>query len=270
MTTSTEQTQPLSEVANAEPAEPVTEVTTQQTEEAPKTEAKPQETESEPPKTEKGKMPTWVKERLQKNAEQKRQKDQIIEAKNAYIKTLEAEISKLKPPKADSFQTSEEYSGALLQHTANQAALNTERIRAQGELQQAQQEAQVTEADIWELQREEARAQYPDYDLVLNNSTVQISASLQRALDMAPNKAQMVYTLAKNPQEAYRLNAMPPGQILQEFGMIQARFAQSPAALAPKAPPKPPIKPIGGGVPETSKSEYKEWEAEANRKRGLF
>lgn len=273
MTTSTEETQTLSQVSVQAPAAPVEAQKAPETE-TPKAEAEPkaevEKASSEQPQTQKGKMPDWVKDRLHKNSEQKREKDRIIQSQAEYIKSLEEKLSKQKAPKVEDFSTTEQWVEATTQHASNQAALSTEKFRAESDLQRAQQDARTTEEEIWSLQREAVRAAHPDWDMVIKQVEAPVGQTLQQALNTTPNKAEMLYILAKNQSDIYRLNTMSVYEIHQEFGKLQARFLQSSQASQPATPPKAPIKPIESQVPSTNRSEYREWEAEANKKRGLF
>lgn len=262
METSTEQTEQVTtETAPVNPG-----VVTVPEVKEPEAEVK-SEAPAEAPKPKAGEMPEWMKERLRKNAEQKRQKDEEIARLTAENRRYAEEVAKLKPPTQDQFQTLEEFQAALTAHHVRRGNLDSEQARVSDQLQSAQGDAQRAQKDMWASRVDQARLVFPDFDAVTQAAATPASSQLLGAIANAPNGAIAMYILSKNPQEIHRLNTMAYPEILQEFIRIEDRFVQS---RQNAAPPKPPIKPVGGsGVPAAA-STYKEWEAEANRKRGLY
>lgn len=227
---------------------------------------------------------TWPKsaqDRVRDLARKGRERLDIINQKDAYIKELEGKIATAVHPKREQFPEGDAgdhaFVSAISAHNANLGGLAAEKIRATTELNTAKTESQKTFQELQLERVNAARAEFKDLDQVLQTSQLPVGQHLGYALQQADNGFQMMYILNKmHPEETARLNTLTWPEILQELPRVEAKYRASqqkptPAApAAPAAPITPPIEPIGGagGAPQSG-SGYKEWEAERNKKAEL-
>jgi hypothetical protein len=165
-------------------------------------------------------------------------------------------------PARDAFQTDEDYQEALIDWKVDQRTAQREQVSTR---QQA--------VSRFVVQQQTAASEYPDWDEVMEDA-LQLPASpaVEEAILYSDIGPDLQYHLAKNPQEAMRLNSLPPILAARQIGIIEARIAAEKAArkAAPPAPPAvskapDPITPVGGrGVVEVDPSkmsdkEFAEW-----------
>jgi hypothetical protein len=121
-----------------------------------------------------------------------------------------------------------------------------------------------------------ARETHSDYDDVLATvATLQISRELHQAIVSSEYGPEVAYRLAKDPDEAKRIAALPPLRQVAEFGRLEALVNKPAAKTADKKPlPKPAAK-VGGGAsakslalddPDISMSTFKRLATAALRK----
>lgn len=172
-------------------------------------------------------------------------------------------------PKREQFQDYEAYLEARADWRAGRKAQeHVETIMAQ----RAQVSAQTELVSSAQEVIEKGRAQYKDFDTVVNaafeTGAIEPGGALHRALIQSDDGHKLAYHLATHPQEAERLGALAPARQLIELGRISARLEQ-PASRAP-APPKPLT---GGAAPvekdftSLSPKEHLKWRRE--RRKGL-
>jgi len=121
------------------------------------------------------------------------------------------------------------------------------------------------------------RQQHPDYDEVIADAgDIPISNAACDAILGSDLGVELRYHLAKNPQEAARLNLIRnPVDLGRAMGQLEAKILA--AKQQPKQPPRvpsapPPIKPVGtsGGTVEVDESKMTDAEYMASlRKKGL-
>lgn len=119
-----------------------------------------------------------------------------------------------------------------------------QREQATRDQQQAQEREAATLATTWNARREAALAELPDYAEVAEADTVQISPPMAEAIMRSDIGPKIAYHLGKNPEEAARISALPPGTQLFEMGRLAATLALPAAPRVSRAPA--PITPIQG------------------------
>jgi hypothetical protein len=117
--------------------------------------------------------------------------------------------------------------------------------------QQAQQQAQAV-AKTFNERLAAAKARIADFDDVVQGAIadhdVQISRAMSEAITESEQGPDVVYYLAKHPDEAKRISALSPLAAAREIGKIEVKVApeaepDKPAKTVSKAPP--PIKTVG-------------------------
>lgn len=93
-----------------------------------------------------------------------------------------------------------------------------------------------------------ARDKYQDYDAVVNNRDLPITADMSRAIVQSEYGPDVAYFLGTNPEEAQRISRLSPEGQIMELGYLTAQFRQAAksettAQVRPSSAPKP-ITPI--------------------------
>jgi hypothetical protein len=164
-------------------------------------------------------------------AERKRRQE--VEAKAAQ---LEAELQRLKQPikqaqtdaivrpKRDEFATQEEYEDALLEYGDKRREHQAEQKRQE---QQAQEHAQQVQRTADEVVTKGQQA-FQDFDTVINSGLGPYLAQetpqalvFKQALVTTKRAHEVAYYLGKHPEEAQRIYALPPLQMVDEIAEIR-------------------------------------------------
>ena len=152
-------------------------------------------------------------------------------------------------PKREQFDTYEDYIRADAKWHAEQAA---ERKFAERD-KKAQEEAQRKKADETAEQfrkrvKESAKG-LDDFDDVIAEATRDPSQPVARlyadALEAADAPARVLYELAKNPDEAERIAALPLARQAREIWLLDSKLKLQPTAPQRSSAPAP-IEPVGG------------------------
>ena len=125
---------------------------------------------------------------------------------------------------------------AHYQQTLNQRQAELEQQARQQQAAVAQQQVeQAVNARIVE-----ASQRFPDYQEVVSNPSLpplpQVNPQLFAALMQHPQMPELTYYLGKNPAEAHRIAALPPGHALVELGRVASTLPKQ-SSNAP-APPR--------------------------------
>lgn len=240
--------------------------------EAPAAEAQPQQVEEKQETKEEatkkaGEWPESAKERVRKMAAQKRERDAEIARQRAYIQQLEEQVKTLKAPKREDFVDPDEYLAQKSEYDAQLAAHRVEATRAKHQVTLAEKEIEHVHSSMLEQSIAEAAQKYPDFDEVVNKSTVRLSQDALTAIRESENAGDLMYAIAKDPSIAQRLNGLSFGAINRELGRIESRLPAVPSA---QPIPKPPIKPVGGAKTKSVGSSFAEYEAKRNAEAGPF
>lgn len=132
-------------------------------------------------------------------------------------------------PKLEQFENLEDYTEALVDW-------------------KTEQRAQRAQAESWAEKSDAARDKYEDFDDVLANRELKLSAAMQAVIFDSPHGADLAYELGKNPREAERIYKLSPVAAARELLKIEAKFTE-PQKPTPEKKPKAsaapePIQPI--------------------------
>jgi hypothetical protein len=155
-------------------------------------------------------------------------------------------------PEREKFASDEEYVDALTDWKIDQ---KLPKIRE--EFSQTQRISQQNQD--WGNKIARAKTEYPDYEAVMEDAMdIPITPTVSEALQSSDFGADLAYYLAKNPQEAQRLNSLPPVTCAREIGRIESYLeyeksqAKEKTAVVSKAPV--PIKPGRNSTAPVAKS----------------
>lgn len=155
-------------------------------------------------------------------------------------------------PDPDNFETNAEYIDALtdwkLEQREAKAKANDQEKQAKTE---AQKRAETFQTKISEFQKE-----HSDFKEVIEDCEVELSKDLQGLIlesDLAP---QLMYDLAKKPEEIQRLNKLSDKALVKALGVLEDRLLTKESESKPelktsKAPA--PINPVSGKSGTTSR-----------------
>jgi hypothetical protein len=224
--------------------------------------------QSEPEAKEEAKKqdPEKSKEKLNKRFDKVSKRAQEAEARAA---NFEKELNELrarvnpqeqqqKPvvsegkPQANQFVDAFEYAEALAEWSAENAL-------KQRDAQEATRKAQEIEAQkqqTWAKKIEQAKAEMPDFDRIVQSSDVVVSDAVKQAILESDVGPQVLYTLASDEDFAKKITEMDTVKALKELGKLEAKFEakqEKPAKAekvketvsVSKAPD--PIRPLSGG-----------------------
>lgn len=146
-----------------------------------------------------------------------------------------AEVQTRQPvelPKADQFESVEQYAEAL-------AAQKAEQLLAQREVQK--QQAMLVEA--YHEKEEEARNKYDDFEQVAYNPKLPITNVMAETIQASDIGPDLAYYLGSNPKEAERIARLSPYLQAKEIGKIEAKLSDTPPIKKTSNAPAP-ISPV--------------------------
>ena len=200
------------------------------------------------------------KDKLNKRFEKVSKRAQDAEAKAAELENrlreLEGRVNPQKEqvqqkpvyddgkPNASQFDDAFEYAEALAKWSADNAL-------KQRDVQDAQRKMQ----DSWKAKLDKAKAEYDDWDDVVQSSKVVVSDEIRDSILESDVGPQILYALASNDDYAKELAEMPIMKALKELGKLEAKFEAQDEKPVVKAVQEPvsrskapsPIKPLTGG-----------------------
>jgi len=148
-------------------------------------------------------------------------------------------------PKEADFETYGEYLKALAKHEARQM-LRAEREAAE---QERSKKAQQSEAERYQARQteliEKGEDKYEDFEDVIKSDTNTYSRAAFLAMLESDMGAELLYFLAKNPDEGKRISALPAYAQAKEIGKLEDKLQAKPQKQISKAPE--PIKPVTSG-----------------------
>lgn len=154
-------------------------------------------------------------------------------------------------PARDQFESDEDYVDALTDWKLDQKLSGVKE-----ELAQHQNQSQVQSS--WVSKVNQARQDYPDYETVMEDAQdIPISKSTAEAMQSSDLGADIAYYLAKNPDEAMRINSLSPIAAAREIGRIESYVEYEKDQAKKKAPVSKapaPIKPVKSSSGSGSKS----------------
>lgn len=204
---------------NAEPVEPTTETTT--------TEGDKQEQ----PRNEQGQFKPSVQKRIDELTFRRNQ----AERDASYWKAKATELQQAAAPRAADFDSDEDYDQAMRDHRVDTRVNKQLATDAEAKAKEFTEAARAAAGESYNQRVAEVKARIPDFVDVVSKANVEISPALQEALLDSDKGPDLVYHLAKNPEEATRLNAMSTRQMDREIGRLELSIGAKPAPAAPPA-----------------------------------
>lgn len=168
-------------------------------------------------------------------------------------------------PRQDDFANYEQYLDARADWRAEQRIAQAR----EAETRTRQQEQMQEHRKAFEADMKAAEGRYPNYrevsDLVLSDPDFPISAPMAEAIMHAEKRADLVYWLGNNPDEARRISRLAPLAAAAALGRVEATLTTPAKRTVTQAPP-PPSTLRGGDLPsknpaEMSMAEYAKWRA---------
>lgn len=205
------------------------------------------------------------------------------QAETPESKSVQSSADSAGKPKSEDYGTQEEWAEAVvdwkIDQRQNADAEKQKQASAQSEHQKTIQEHQ-SRVDAFKKETK-------DYDKVVNEALAYLgkdfewSITLAKELISTENAPQLLYELAKEPEELERLNKLTPIKAARELGKIEARLQK--ATESPKEPKEfkktkapPPLKTVGAGSasvkktiydPGLTQAEYEELRADMRKRR---
>lgn len=229
-------------------------------EETPVEENQTETTPSEEVKPEDEKKPEEKKpEEPRKNHDQRRWERTLKERAEYKAKAewLEAQLNQQKVPTQqsgrparDQFTNDEDYVDALTTWKVDQKLGSVKQELAH---QQSQSRTQTE----WVSKINQARTDYSDYDTVMEDAQdIPIDPSVAEAIQSSDLGGDIAYYLAKNPEEAIRINSLSPIAAAREIGRIESyvEYEKTHKKVAPVSKAPSPIKPVRSSTGSGTKS----------------
>ena len=251
------------EVVAPEAAEPAELAPEGQPESAPEASAEDAEPKQEkPPKT-------FTEEELNRKI-QKRLERATRSFERKLESALEAERQRNAPqpskeasqaPKLDQFDNFDDYVAAKAEFVANQTL---EKRIAEVTRQQSEQQNTARRATVehgWMQKVSQVRNEIDDFDDVVESAGVEISNVLGEALMESDVGPRLAYYLARHPDEAERINALPPSAVFRAVGRLEAKVEAEKLTTKSNAPK--PVSPVGAksgvAAKDPDKMSVEEW-----------
>lgn len=259
----TETVLPEEEEAEAvEDAEAPSEETPEPTEDGDdeSSEDEPGEDEAEEPKPKKRRN---AQKRISQLTRARHNAEREAQELRQQLDALQSTAAPAAEPKQEDFQSYDDYYLARAEFRADQAV-----TRKLGELantiQQNQESSEraILAAD-WEVQVENARDSYDDFDDVVLIDTNPVTDAMAQAYAQTNNGADVAYHIASHPKLAREISGLSPTQAVLRIGALSAKLAAKPVPKQTSAPK--PVKTVGGGraspQKDPSKMNQKDFEA---------
>ena len=152
-------------------------------------------------------------------------------------------------PRPEKFDTHAEYVEALTDWKTDQKLNEREQKAEKTRLESEQAKLGQSHAD----RITSFKASHDDFDEMMDNlADVPRTPALEHVIKSSENGPELLYELAKKPEEAKRIAMLPYGAMLREIGKFEAGIAAK-SASEPKPETKrvssapKPIAPVGGG-----------------------
>jgi hypothetical protein len=141
-------------------------------------------------------------------------------------------------PKLEDFASFDDFQEALIDYKADQKweAKQREAVEKQTKTVQQRYEAELRSKFLESADK--ARDKYDDFDEVISSPTLKVTQQVAMLVGETDDPGEVSYYLARNPDEAKRLNSLPPARAAVELGKIEAKIASKPVSVT-KAPPPP-------------------------------
>jgi len=207
---------------------------------APEAESPPPQKETVPPSEE-----DHVRKRIDKivwqREEARREAEHWKRLANQQKPVEEKPVEDPTKPRADQFQSFEEYTEALTEWK-----VESRLKKAQEDYQsRSQQERFLSAKQQFDERAEKVREQYPDYDELFESAA--ISEAMAPTILESEQGPELAMYLAKNPEVARKIYRLGPTQAARELGKIEAKLDDllQPKTVTDAKPPLKPVKPKG-------------------------
>lgn len=238
------------------------------------TEGKQQETTAEE-QAERDEAGRFSKSKVQKRIDELTHARHTAEREAAKWRAIAEGAQKPAAPQAHDFATDEEYEAAKRRHEVREVASEISADNARQAADQFQQDASRAIDQTYDQRIEAAKTRLPDFVKVVTGADVTITTDMAAALKESEYGPDLVYQLAKNPEEARRLASLGTRALDREIGRMEAAIAAKataapaapPAARTTKAPAPAGVGATSGGAPantdpaKMTMSEYEVWRA---------
>jgi hypothetical protein len=168
-------------------------------------------------------------------------------------------------PKADDFDTYEEFIDALSDWKVDQKLAAREAATQAKAADNSKAEAQRVQATSMQARIAEGRDKYDDFDHVALNQAIPITQDMALAVADSEVGADLAYYLGSHLDEAARISQMTPSAQYRAIGKLEAKLESRPVQTAEKSKAPTPIKPVAKGAKATidpnsmSIDEWMEW-----------
>lgn len=219
------------------------------------------------------------KSKIQKRFDELTHARHAAEREAAHWRAI-AEGRKASPaPQPYEFSSDADYEAAARRHEAQEAAKDALTEQAREMADRYGQDAETALNATYDERARQVATRIPDFVEVVSKADIPITPEMQNALKQSAYGPEIVYQLAKNPEEAMRIASMPPALMYMTIGQMQGAAAANaapskaaaPAARTTGAPPPAKTNDLGAAPPNTDPStmsmeEFKAW-ARANGSR---
>ncbi len=218
----------------------------------PKAEAKTEEPQEKSPLQERFSELTHQRNMARDTAEAERQKREAVEKKLQEMEVKHAPKPTDAKPEAKDFADAFQYAEALSAWSVQDAL----KKQAENEAQTKAEAARLETVKVWQKNQNAFKAQTPDYDAMIQSSAVVVSNEITQAILESELGPQLLYHLAKNPEEAKALSALTTAAALRKLGKLEAKLetTEKPATQLKDVSPvevsraPTPITPLKGGT----------------------
>ena len=155
-------------------------------------------------------------------------------------------------PQASQFNDAFEYAEALAEWSAENALKQRDAEEANRKAKEAQEKV----LQSWNEKIAKAKADLPDFDVMVQSSNVVVGDEIRDSILESDVGPQLLYFLASDEDFAKRLTEMPVVKALREIGKLEARFeakeekprkAEKVRETVSSSKAPEPIKPLSGG-----------------------
>lgn len=199
---------------------------------------------------------------LEKRLAKERRKREEQKRENEVLRKLALERDQRQPqedkkpqptegePKREQFDSYEAYVEARAEWKAERAVEKKLRDREEKEAEARTARERKEQADAFQKRVKEHAKSIDDFDDVMadvrNDPEHPVARLYAPPISETENPAQIIYHLAKNPEEAERIASLPESKQAREIWALEQKLKSAPQKTPSKAPA--PIKPVGGST----------------------
>lgn len=204
-----------------------------------------------------------------------RQQAHINNQKQPEKETVKKDSSK---PRSEDYDSNDDFIEALTDWKTKQAIDDYDKNMSK----KSNEKRQIEVARNWQSKVNEFKVNHPDFDEIMEDvSDISIADPIRDAiLEAGP---EVLYELAKDPDEASRIASLSPYSAIREIGKIEARLSKktkkttTTKTTTTKAPP--PMEPVKGGGskgisniydPNISQAEYEKLRIKQRREKAGY